>query len=274
MKKSSLSRFLPVQSPILEQTNDEHYQYKEYQPSLDLASYVACFWTVQFDGQSIKPHRIVPDGCVDLIFDLIDPANSNAFLSGLMTDYALLSFRSPIKSFGIRFYSDSVSRLMNIPVSEITRDLSIHDLWGSGSREMLDVMAEMSSVQDQVDYMEGKLRGRIDGLSYKPESLFEASMYHLFSHRGVITIKELAAIEHYSERTIRRAFKDQLGISPKEMIELVRFQYLLQEFKQGGTPLMNLAMKYGYYDQSHFSNQFKRYYGIAPSRVLENRNST
>ncbi|MFK3936191.1 DUF6597 domain-containing transcriptional factor [Alkalihalobacillus sp. NPDC078783] len=273
MKKSSLTRFLPVQSPILEQTNDEHYQYKEYQPSVDLASYVACFWTVQFDGQSIKPHRIVPDGCVDLIFDLIDPTNSNAFLAGLMTDYALLSFRSPIKSFGIRFYSDSVSRLMRIPVSELTGNVSIHNLWGSGSQEMIDVMAEASNVQDQIHYTEGKLRGRIDGLGYRPESLFETSMYHLFSHQGVISTKELAAIEHYSERTIRRAFKDELGISPKEMIELVRFQYLLQEFNQGGAQMMNIAGKYGFYDQSHFSNQFKRYYGLAPSRILENRNS-
>lgn len=125
MNKKSLSRFLPVQAPVLEQTNDEHYQYHEYRPSIDLASYVACYWAVHFDGKSIKPHRIVPDGCVDLIFDLADPMTSHAFLSGLMTDYALLSFQSPIKSFGVRFYSDSAARLMRIPVSELTREVSI-----------------------------------------------------------------------------------------------------------------------------------------------------
>ncbi|MEY8752361.1 DUF6597 domain-containing transcriptional factor [Alkalicoccobacillus gibsonii] len=274
MNKKSLSRFLPVQAPILEQTNDEHYQYHEYPPSVDLASYVACFWTVHFDGKSIKPHRIVPDGCVDLIFDLADPATSHAFLSGLMTDYALLSFHSPIKSFGVRFYSDSAARLMRIPVSELTREVSIHDLWGSRSQEMIDAMAEASSVRDQIKLIEGTLRERFDGLSYKPESLLEKSMAHLLSRHGVISIKELAAIEHYSERTIRRAFKDELGISPKEMIELIRFQFLLQELNSDGAQLINIAGTYGYYDQSHLTNQFKRYYGMAPSRVLENRTST
>jgi hypothetical protein len=46
--------------------------YREYPPPADLARWIACFW--QIDGavgeSSGFSHRVLPDGCADLLFDL------------------------------------------------------------------------------------------------------------------------------------------------------------------------------------------------------------
>src|SRR6266702_994870 len=47
--------------------------YREYPPPADLARWIACFWHIggavaQSSGFS---HRVLPDGCADLLFDLL-----------------------------------------------------------------------------------------------------------------------------------------------------------------------------------------------------------
>ncbi|WP_397386237.1 AraC family transcriptional regulator [Paenibacillus sp. VCA1] len=49
---------------------------------------------------------------------------------------------------------------------------------------------------------------------------------------------------------------------------IIRFQSALKEFhKRNYSNLTDLALEYGYYDQSHFTNSFSRYYGLPVKRL-------
>ncbi|MFD1173329.1 helix-turn-helix domain-containing protein [Oceanobacillus picturae] len=68
----------------------------------------------------------------------------------------------------------------------------------------------------------------------------------------------------------RRTFHKELGVSPKEISVIIRYQSLLQElYNSKQYRFTNIVTKYGYSDQSHFINQFKRYYGISPNKVFK-----
>ncbi len=64
--------YRPLQAPKIQQhLLNAHYQYREYAPSKSLESYVACYWIVDHQASTRSVlHRIVPDGCADIIFDL------------------------------------------------------------------------------------------------------------------------------------------------------------------------------------------------------------
>ncbi|GIQ69045.1 hypothetical protein XYCOK13_18690 [Xylanibacillus composti] len=52
------------------------------------------------------------------------------------------------------------------------------------------------------------------------------------------------------------------------MLDIVRFQGALRELYQQASPsFADIAIQYGYYDQSHLIQHFKRYYGMSPGQI-------
>lgn len=72
--------------------------------------------------------------------------------------------------------------------------------------------------------------------------------------------KELAI----SDTTLRNIFKEYLGISPKNAIRLERLNKALNYNIKDEEMLLDIAFSLGYYDQSHFINDFKTAFGITP----------
>ncbi|MES7181300.1 DUF6597 domain-containing transcriptional factor, partial [Cutibacterium acnes] len=95
--------YSPIQAPTLQNDSlDPNYRYQEYSPSRWLKDYIACYWTVDFKASDIsKLHRIIPDGCVDIIFDLGSPTFAKgAFVVGLMTEYEVMNLSQNLSVFG------------------------------------------------------------------------------------------------------------------------------------------------------------------------------
>jgi AraC-like DNA-binding protein len=60
-----------------------------------------------------------------------------------------------------------------------------------------------------------------------------------------------------------------VGISPKEYINFVRYQFALQQIKQNNSQksLLDIAIETGFYDHSHLTNEIKKYSGLLPSQL-------
>ncbi|MEO0334137.1 MAG: AraC family transcriptional regulator, partial [Bacteroidota bacterium] len=61
-----------------------------------------------------------------------------------------------------------------------------------------------------------------------------------------------------------RNFKRHVGLTPFQFIVLQRV-LRGKEMLQAGTPIVDAALDTGFYDQSNFTNYFRRYLGITPS---------
>jgi AraC-like DNA-binding protein len=88
------------------------------------------------------------------------------------------------------------------------------------------------------------------------------------NYKGHITVEALARNHFISKRQLERNFKQQTGISPKEFINFVRFEFALQNIKEFHCKksLLQIAFDSGYYDHAHLSNDIKRYTGLTPSQ--------
>ncbi|MFD0961495.1 DUF6597 domain-containing transcriptional factor [Paenibacillus chungangensis] len=265
--------FRPVQSPTMHsEIQLPGYSYREYRPSGRLAAYVACYWSVDFDPRSgMQSHRIIPDGCVDIIVDRTASSSSGAaFAAGLMTTYHVLDFAEEQSSFGIRMFLESARSLLRIPVSELTGGrVYLEELWGMEGRAAAERLLLASDVPELIELAERLLTARLSRweASATP-GLVQHGLYYMYDANGALSLSELADKLGYSERHLRRVFEQELGVGLKELVNIIRFQSLLRGLRDDAyASYAELAVQYGYYDQSHMTGAFKRYYGKTPTQV-------
>ena len=90
---------------------------------------------------------------------------------------------------------------------------------------------------------------------------------------GTVSIKELENQTGYSKRYLDMLFKEHVGVSPKRLASIARFQifYELWARRKSKTFFKDNLYSY-YYDQSHFIKEFKRFTGFTPRKFAEIEN--
>lgn len=268
-----MQMYSPVQPPVFhKEATNPNYVYREYTPSKVLLPYIACYWKLDFradDGADFL-HRIIPDGCTDIIIDM-NPASSSkgAFVTGLMTTFETVNLSSDCSLFGIRFYSHNMRYFIKYPVSELTgHQVLLEDIWGREAGLVANELRAAHTLPDAIVRLEVRLQNVLLRNKYEFESPLQVAMCVMYENQGMITVRELAEKLVYSERNVRRIFSKELGIGTKELLGIIRFQSLLRELHRNKpTDWTGIAVKYGYYDQSHFIHTFKRLYGLAPNQI-------
>lgn len=104
---------------------------------------------------------------------------------------------------------------------------------------------------------------RLDVTSSKSTVL--AIKSRIEEERGAIRIEDLC--KGISIRQVDRLFRQHVGVSPKTFAQIARFQSAIEMLK--GDPkctLADVAARCGYYDQSHFVKECRRFSGDAPKQ--------
>jgi AraC-like DNA-binding protein len=108
----------------------------------------------------------------------------------------------------------------------------------------------------------------MDRLSAPRDPLFPI-IDEINQRRGQIAVPELAQKHYISIRRLERLFKQHIGLSPKEFINFVRYQFAIHNVREQHTSksLLQIAFDSGYYDHSHLANEIKKYSGLVPSQL-------
>ena len=86
-----------------------------------------------------------------------------------------------------------------------------------------------------------------------------------------ITIAELSRIAGVSERTLRAAFHDVIGISPKKYAITKRLEAAHAALRQADpekTTVTDVAMTFGFFELGRFAGRYRHIFGEVPSRTL------
>lgn len=77
----------------------------------------------------------------------------------------------------------------------------------------------------------------------------------------------------YSNSTIERRFKAETGINPKQFSTLKRFKSAIAYLvATKNTNWMDYVVRYGYFDQSHFIKEIRKFTGLSPSQLVSQPN--
>jgi AraC-like DNA-binding protein len=86
---------------------------------------------------------------------------------------------------------------------------------------------------------------------------------------GGVEIGALADELGYSQKHLISRFNEELGLPPKLLARLVRFDRVIQVLKSGGGgSWASLALQHGYYDQAHLIRDFRQFTGSPPGEFL------
>ena len=95
-----------------------------------------------------------------------------------------------------------------------------------------------------------------------------------FLHNNVgepVTVAEMSGMAGVSERTLRAAFRDVVGLSPKQyaITERLRAAHdALCAADPKTTTVTDVAMAYGFFELGRFAGRYRHAFGEPPSRTL------
>ena len=95
----------------------------------------------------------------------------------------------------------------------------------------------------------------------------------LLERGPLLRVEELARRLHVSPRTLERAFRSCIGLTPKHYLRILRLQRLLRRLEDPA-PLpgwAQLALAHGYADQSHLIRDFRALAHSTPERHRSER---
>ena len=260
--------------------------YKTIEPCAELEPFIECFWLLAAppnDTEDPKTEIVLPDGKTELIVHFGDnfcklekSDNKNKFvrqarvlMSGQLTEHITLKPTGEIGIVAARFKPAGAARFFSLPYEDIVDqviDLSTYDNAIAGLLQM--EIEKITSHDERLNFMQTFLKNRLQQESQEDIYVRQACRY-IMQSEGEYTIAELVKLIGFSERQLERKFKKQVGLSPKMLSRILRFQKILRLAQNSKSlTLVDAALSCGYYDQSHFIRDFTKFSGESPLKYL------
>jgi AraC-like DNA-binding protein len=251
-------------------------EYRPYAPPSETAHAVRAIWTLRGRAHVRRAEPIVSDACPELVFHAGDPwlqihadgtsvLQPPAMLVGPTARPTLLEPGREVNVLGVRLHPWGLSFLVGVEAAEL-RDLivpleGVSPRLGRLAEEVLDAMTS----RDPMGPVSAALRRALAPTSSLPittRRLVEA----VGSARETPTVRGLAAHFGMSTRSVQRAFRHDVGLSPTTVLRIARVQRVLRLAEaHPDQPWSRLGSMAGYYDQPHLVREFRALVGRLPS---------
>jgi AraC-like DNA-binding protein len=251
-------------------------------PRSELAPFVASFWV--FESTSGFPATdasiAAPNGCAKLIIpyenSLVSITNGKTeisreqrlyFVGNMDTSTLIQSSARQTGFIAIEFSPQGAFPIFGIPMDQTFNALwGCDDLFERWSRRVRDVLVNLPDVNQKIAVIQDELillLRRND----KGDRLVKYCVELLRSKGGRLSVKELEQDTGYSRRYLSFVFKEHVGLSPKVLAGIFRFQTFYRKWAQGQSfDLFKEDLYEYYYDQSHFTKEFRKMTGYSPAR--------
>lgn len=257
-------------------------RYREFQLAPPLSKNVECLWLLEgADWQeSPAPERLLPDGCVELILNFGDlfrehkeagrsELQPSRFVVGQMTQPVLVSPTGPVQLLGIRFTPGGALPFFPIPPGELTNRIEpLADVSTALDRELSGRPYDARESQEKIAIVEALLLRQMSAKEEKGASLHNA-ISEIVSSGGQISVDRLANDLGISGRQLERRFLNEVGIGPKLLCRILRFQQVFRAVEREDKNWARIAADCGYYDQAHLIRDFRQFAGQTPSVLFE-----
>jgi AraC-like DNA-binding protein len=261
-------------------------RYAEYLPSPSLREFVRCYWIVEAPACTVDepPERIVPDGCSELIvhhgdpYSRLDPSGRplpqrRALFAGQIEGPLLLRPTGAAGMFAVRFQPAGAAAFVDLPLCELRgRIVELSALW-TNAGELEERLREADGDADRVAIVERALVARL-ALADPRTGAVDAAVRRIVDSRGQEPVDRLARRLGVGRRRLERGFRELVGLPPKRLARIVRFQTALQLAESGGHRWAQLALQCGFADQAHLIRDFRAFAGLSPARYLAERPGT
>ncbi len=244
--------------------------YTELFPCKVLHSYVRCYWgtenPVKQAGYGV-PELVIPDTCVDIIYhiDYTDNTVTGGFCG--INDCSFWAYNNGDEghvtaTFAVRFYAWSAYTFADDSLkSTMNGFFDVGSRFGWLDKVIRPKLLELKTLQEKASFVEKLLINRLSDA--RENTVVNNTIQNILIRKGFLDISNLAKESFVSIRQLERLFHEYVGITPKKMSNLIRYQFLWRNILyEPDFNVLSAVHKFGYTDQSHLLREFKRYHSM------------
>ncbi len=257
--------------------------YRELKPPPALQDAVRCLWILEDEpGPNPVPEKVVPDGCVELLFQLGAPYRTlvpgseaceapqpRSLVIGQIRRFIEIVPTGRVELIGVRLEPTALHRLLGVAMNELTdREVSLEELGRPDLLELEGRLHEARTWPTRVRLLSAWLEGALPTRGCEAS----AAVTHLRRSHGLAELGRVARAVGVSTRTLDRRFRDRVGLSPKVYARQLRLQRAFELLgRSPGANLAEVALASGCYDQAHLNREFRDFAGESPAAFLRAR---
>ncbi|GAA4607151.1 helix-turn-helix transcriptional regulator [Actinoplanes octamycinicus] len=228
--------------------------YEEWAPPAALRGAAVCLWRSTIPQDRPERAPILPDGCVDLIWE----SGRGAFLAG--PDTRPVPDRTPggRTLVGVRLRPGAGGTLLGVPLEPL-RNLrpDLTDLRPAAAAGLPGDLPPAEALRRLV-----RLTGVLSEERPPDPALLEAARLLRDPRLRVPDLGEHLGI---GDRQLRRRFSAAVGYGPKTLQRVFRFRRFLSLLGEGNAA--ELAARLGYTDQAHLTRESVEFAGLPPAAL-------
>lgn len=253
-----------------------------------LKGYIEKLWVFESSGR--VPHDdlklIVPNGLVKLVIPFqnglagkyenwfhLSPENQMTLI-GISDQPAWVDVEHDVRSgtIGVEFSPLGAYRFFKLRQSAIKNQIHpLTDVSEKTAREIQEIIANTPVIAQKVKLLQQFLLSLFTKTA--SDLILEYCVKRIESTKGGVTIKRLEKETGYSSRWLHMKFDEKVGISPKNLCAITRFQFYFEALAQNKVSVLKQKEFYHlYYDQAHFTREFKRFTGLPPVKFANQVN--
>ena len=230
-------------------------RYAELAAPAALRGRLRCTWHFRQGEAEVAPAQVLPDGCVDLIWD-----GRRLFVAGPDRSATQASLAPGTQLTGVRLAPGAGAGLLGVPLDALTdQRVALDALWGRRGR---DWQARLEDGAEPVQ--------TLHALCAASEARVDRQMAWVFAQLAgdeAPRASQLAASLQLSERSLRRRCHEAFGYGAKTLERILRLQRFLRLAGQHPT-LTAAAMEAGYGDAPHLVRESRMLTGLKPGELV------
>jgi AraC-like DNA-binding protein len=233
-------------------------------PDPELAGLVERHWVVTWDlptgqGSSVT---LLPQPCVNLVFD-----SGRLAVIGVGRARFTYPLSGSGRVFGVKFRPGGFAPFIGRPVGELTDgQLPAEQVWGADGARLERALGAAGPVAELVELVEEFLRRHWPAPDPNTE-LVGRLVRVLLRDRSVTRVDDICRRYGISPRSLQRLFRRYVGVSPKWVLQRYRLHEAAARLAEPPPrSWAEVATELGYFDQSHFINDFTAAVGLTPAQ--------
>lgn len=189
-----------------------------------------------------------------------------SFTSGLFAGPVVINSSGHAACIQVNFTPLGAWRFFGMPMDELAdRMVPLDDLGDPEFEPLRQRLWDESDWQRRLDVMQRFVTQRLQRARSADPALGWA-YDHMLARSGDVQIAEIAGRLDWSRKHLVHRFRQQLGLPPKAIARMIRFQAALAMARSPeNSGWADIAAACGYADQAHFTRDFREFSGMSPS---------
>jgi len=228
-------------------------------PDSSIAHYVHSFWMLNNNTGNDIQTTLLPNGMVDINLMKVGSGDWEMVVRGIDTVPSQVTIRAGTKMFAVGLKLLAVEYLLGDSIKDVLNygKKLPEDLWKLEDRDMKGLSAFSKKVTEKIKSIS------TEAIDKRKLKLFDL----IYSSHGSMPVKELSEKAGWSSRQMNRYFNQQFGIPLKAYCNILHFSTSFQQISEG-----KLFPELNFTDQNHFIKATKRYAGVTPKELRNNKN--